>query len=119
MSRDATIARLLTALDRSDVRGVAATLGVRVRMLHDAGDATGGEERGRGDVARALVGIRMRYPAARVEVTPVNGAPGGVIRTPDGEVHAVIAAGAGNQRIRELWVMTAADKLGSWRQRSP
>ena len=116
MSRDATIARLLTALERSEVRGVAATLGMRVRMLHDAGDARGGEERGRGDVARALVGIRMRFPAAHVQATPVNGTPGGVIRTPDGCVHAVIAASGGNRRIRELWVTTAAGKLGSWRQ---
>lgn len=115
MSPEATIARLLAALERSDARGVAATLSVRARMLHDAGDATGGEERGRGDVARALVGIRLRFPVGQVHPARVNGAPGGVIRTADGRVHAVIAVDGGT-RIRHVWVTTAARKLGGWRQ---
>lgn len=82
-------------------------------MLHDAGDATGGEARGRGEVARALVDIRMRFPAAEVRPTRVNGAPGGVIRASDGRALAVIAADGG-RRIRELWVTTAQHKLESW-----
>ncbi|HET8896762.1 MAG TPA: hypothetical protein VFN04_05790 [Protaetiibacter sp.] len=113
MSRELGVARLLAALERSDVRGVAATLSARARLLHDAGDATGGEARGRAGVARALVGIRMRFPAAEVHPARVNGAPGGVIRTIAGQVVAVIALG-GSPRIRDLWVTTAEYKLERW-----
>jgi hypothetical protein len=89
-----------------------------VRLLHDAGDATGGAARGRAAVARALVGIRMRFPGAEVQAAQVNGAPGGVIRTIDGRVVAVLALDGG-RRIREVWLTTAERKLERWQPRAP
>lgn len=113
MAREVAVAELLAALDRSDAIGVAASLGLRAHLVHDAGDATGGEARGRMRVARALIGIRMRFPDAVVRPARVNGEPGGIVRGPDGSVVAVIAA-EGGSRIRSLWVTTAQRKLVRW-----
>lgn len=113
MAHDSAVAGLLAALERSDGSGTAAFLGVRAHLVHDAGDASGGEARGRMRVARQLLGIRKRFPDAVVRPARVNGAPGGVIRTPEGRVVAVIAA-EGGRRIRSVWVTTAPLKLARW-----
>lgn len=118
MSRELEIARALAALERSDVRGVAAALSARAHLVHDAGDTTGGETHGRAAIARTLVGIRMRFPAAQVRPARVNGAPGGIIRSAGGQVVAVLALD-GRHRIREVWLTTTESKLARWQPRPP
>src|SRR5690606_31317049 len=85
-------------------------------LVHDAGDTTGGETHGRAAVARALVGIRMRFPGAQVRPARVNGAPGGIISSAGGQVVAVLALD-GRHRIREAWATTAPAKLARWQPR--
>lgn len=109
-------ARVRAALERGDARGVESMLTRRARLLHDAGDRTGGVVTGRADVADALIRVRRRADA---DVLPaeVNGGPGALIRS-RGAIVAVLAFAVRRRRIETIWVTTAPDKLARWQHRA-
>lgn len=120
MERDDVASRLVAALERGDELALASLLNPEVRLLIDTGDETGGEQRGRARVIRALSTRLARHPDASLLTVRANGGPGLALRRGDGEVVGVLAIGTGlDGSIVELWLSTAPRKLAHWNRRRP
>lgn len=114
MPRDDVAADLLVALEQRDDLALAAILHPGVRLIVDAGDATGGEVIGRARVGDSLANLISRHPDAALGVASVNGAPGLVVGGAPGVV-AVLGIDVGAEgAITVLWLCTAPSKLARW-----
>ncbi|WP_425837518.1 RNA polymerase sigma factor SigJ [Microbacterium sp. PA5] len=70
--------------------------------------------RGADDVARFLLGLARKLPAATYEHV-VHGDGDGLLIRLDGEVSAVVSFATDGDRVTDIWMMRNPEKLGSWR----
>jgi len=110
------VLRLLAACQARDEAAISGTLHPRATMQLDSGGHldTGLEAaRGPDPVAAQLVRLLDEIDALAVTEQAVNGGPGLALRSGD-RVLGVLSLAIRGGRIREVWAVANADKLGHW-----
>lgn len=114
--RELLLARFLAAVRGGDVDGLVGLLAADAVHVADGGGkarATAVPIAGGDKVARLWAAFGRRPEVAAIDLLPadVNGQPGVVAVTPDGEVVTVLTVDVAGDRIQRVWAVLNPDKL--------
>ena len=112
----ALLSRFLAAARAGDLAGLEAVLAEDITLTGDGGGkvpALATPAAGRRRVARFIIGLfrQAQRLGARIEPVVVNGQPGGLAITPDGQTVAVFALDVVDDRIVAVFNILNPDKL--------